>query len=33
MLWFRGGWKVRGVEEVKKRTKDSTLGVSCMNWK
>jgi hypothetical protein len=32
----RGGWKVGGVEEVKEvkeKTKNTTLGDSCMNWK
>jgi hypothetical protein len=28
-----GGWKVGCVEEVKYRTKDTTLVDSCVNWK
>jgi hypothetical protein len=32
MLGRGGGWKVRTIEKVKK-TKDTTLGDSCMNWK
>jgi hypothetical protein len=28
-----GGWKIGGVEEVKKRTNDTTVGDSCMGWK
>jgi hypothetical protein len=27
-----GGWKVGGVEEVKERTKRTTLRDFCMNW-
>jgi hypothetical protein len=28
-----GEWKFGVVEEVKERTKDTTLGDSCMNWR